>query len=243
MSEKVKLPDQKVLILDIETRPTKAYVWRAYDENVSPDQVIDNGGIICVGAKWLGEKTTNLFSDWEHGHVDMLIYIHEMMSVADAVVTYNGGKFDLPKLQGEFLLNGLGPTPPCTSIDVLKSVRKLGYFQNRLAYIGPLLLKDGKVEHEGFKLWLKVMDGDKKAQAKMAKYCQQDVILLEKLYLRVRAFMPNHPHLGRTGAAQCPACGSVDVQSRGTRRTRAYKIQRLHCQQCGSWHDGKRTKV
>lgn len=238
-----KIPDQKVLVLDIETRPAQAYVWRAYDENVGVDQIIDGGGTICVGAKWLGEKETFLFSDWEHGHDGMLLLIHEMMSYADAIVTYNGDKFDLPKLQGEFLLNGLGPTPPATSIDVVKHVRKLGYFMNRLAYIGPLLGVGAKMEHEGFPLWTKVMAGDEKAQKRMAKYCVQDVVLLEKLYLRVRPFIRNHPHLGKVGAHECGACGGTHVQSRGTRRTRAFKIQRLQCQDCGSWQDGTRKKI
>jgi hypothetical protein len=238
------IPDQKILLLDIETRPAQAYVWRAYGEqNIGVEQIIDSGGIICVGAKWLGEKETYLYSDWEHGHVEMLIALHEMLSFADAVVTYNGDKFDLPKLQGEFLLNGLGPTPPCTSIDCIKAVRKFGFFMNRLAFIGPLLSQGSKVETGGFSLWTKVMAGDDKAQKKMAKYCKQDVDLLEKLYLKIRPFIRNHPHMGKVGANECGACGSHDVQSRGTRRTRAFKIQRLHCQSCGSWQDGTRKKV
>lgn len=239
-----QIPDQKVLVLDIETKPAQAYVWRAYGEqNIGVDQIIDAGGIICVGAKWLGEKTTYLFSDWEHGHHEMLVLIHEMMSFADAIVTYNGDAFDLKKLQGEFLLAGLGPTPPCTSIDVIKAVRKFGFFMNKLAFIGPLLSQGGKVETGGFTLWTKVMAGDEKAQEKMAKYCKQDVDLLEKLYLRVRPFIRNHPHMGKVGAHECGACGSTHVQSRGTRRTRAFKIQRLQCQTCGAWSDGTRKKI
>lgn len=238
------IPDQKILLLDIETKPAQAYIWRAYGEqNVSPDQVIDGGGVICVGAKWLGDKVTYLYSDWEHGHQGMLEAIHAMMSFADAVVTYNGDRFDLPKLQGEFLLAGLAPTPPVTSIDCIKAVRKFGFFMNKLAYIGPMLNLGAKQETGGFTLWTKVMSGDPKAQHKMAKYCVQDVVLLEKLYLRIRPFIRNHPHMGKVGAHECGACGSHHVQSRGTRRTRAYKIQRLQCQACGSWQDGIRKKV
>jgi hypothetical protein len=238
------IPDQKILLLDIETAPSSVYTWRAYGEqNIGVEQIIDTGGIICVGAKWLGEKETALFSDWEHGHDEMLIAVHEMLSFADAVVTYNGSRFDLPKLQGEFLLAGLGPTPPCTSIDCLKAVRKFGFFMNKLAFIGPLLTGSGKIKHEGFSLWTKVLAGDDKAKNKMAKYCIQDVVLLEKLYLKIRPFILNHPHMGKVGANECGACGSTDVQSRGTRRTRAYKIQRLHCQSCGSWFDGTRKKI
>lgn len=238
------IPDQHVLLLDIETKPTLAYVWRAYGEqNIGVDQIIEPGSVICVGAKWLGEKRTEIFSDWADGHEAMLHLIHEMISTADAVVTFNGDKFDLPILQGEFMLAGLGPTPPATSIDCIKAVRKFGFFMNKLAFIGPLLGIGDKIKHEGFTLWTKVMDGDTAAQKRMEKYCVQDVILLEKLYLKIRPFIRNHPHMGKVGANECGACGSHKVQSRGTRRTRAFKIQRLQCTSCGSWQDGTRKKV
>lgn len=233
----------KILILDIETRPAQAYVWRAYGEqNIGVEQIIDAGGIICVGAKWLGERETFLFSEWEHGKNEMLFQIYEMMEEADAIITYNGDKFDLPKLNGEFLQAGFDPLPPATSIDVVKSVRKLGYFVNRLAFIGPFLGVGAKIKHEGFELWVKVMEGDVPAQRRMARYCKQDVKLLEKLYMKVRPFIKNHPHLGNE-KHECGACGSNHVQSRGYRRTKAFRIQRLQCQKCGSWSDGKREKV
>lgn len=239
----VKLPNQDILVLDIEWRPTIAYVWGAWKENITPEKIKEHGGLLCVGAKWLGDKETKLFSEWEHGHYGMLQGIHDMMSLADAVITYNGDRFDLKKLEGEFLLHGLPPCPPLTSIDCLKAVKKFGYFMNRLAFIGPFLGLGGKLEHEGMALWTKVMAGDEAAQKRMSKYCIQDVVLLEKLYLKIRPFIRNHPHLGNAGANQCGSCGSTHLQSRGTRRTRAYKIQRLHCQSCGSWQDGTRKKV
>jgi hypothetical protein len=240
---KEQLPDQKVLLLDIEWRPVLAYVWRAWDENIAPAQIKEDGGLLCVGAKWLGDKTVYLFSEWEHGHVEMLKSIHEMMSMCDAIVTYNGDKYDLPKLDGEFVKHGLPPRPPCTSIDCLKPVQKLGYFRSSLGYVAPFLGLGDKLEHEGFGLWKKVMDGDVSAQKRMAKYCQQDVNLLERLYLKIRSYIKTHPHMGRTGAEQCPSCGSTHAQSRGTRRTRAFKIQRLCCNSCGHWFDGKRSKI
>jgi len=238
-----KIPDQKILLLDIEWKPTIAYVWQPWQENITPEKIKEHGGLLCVGAKWLGEKEVHLFSEWEHGHKGMLEKIHEMISYADAVVTYNGDKFDNKKLEGEFLLNDLPPPPVVTSIDCLKAVKKFGFFMNRLAFIGPFLGLGAKIEHEGMALWIKVMDGDESAQKRMTKYCIQDVKLLEKLYLKIRPYIRNHPHMGKVGAHECGACGSTHVQSRGTRRTRAYKIQRLQCQTCGSWQDGTRKKV
>lgn len=233
----------KILFLDIETRPAVAYVWRMYDENISPDQLIDAGGTICVGAKWLHERKTMFFSDWKDGHEEMLKKVHELMSEADAIVTYNGDKFDLPKLMGEFLMQGLKPPAPPTSIDLIKTVRKMGFAMNRLAFIGPFLKIGAKVKNEGFGLWKAVIEGDEKARARMEKYCLQDVILNEKLYKRIKPYIKNHPHLGTENRGACGACGSNHVQSRGYRTTKYFKIQRLQCQACGSWHDGARTKI
>jgi hypothetical protein len=236
--------NNKILMIDIETKPAQVYVWRAYGEqNIGVEQIIDAGSVICVGLKWLGHKETFLYSEWRHGREDMLKEVHSALSSADAVVTYNGDKFDLPKLQGEFLLAGLGPTPPLTSIDVVKSVRRLGYFVNKLAFIGPFLGVGAKIKHEGFDLWVKVAQGNKPAQDRMARYCKQDVKLLEALYLKVRPFIASHPHMGRVAGHECGACGSNNLQSRGHRRTKAFRTQRLQCQACGSWQAGKREKV
>lgn len=232
---------RKILILDIETRPAKAYVWRAYDENVGYEQVIEPGGMICFAAKWEGEKEVEFYSTWTHSQHEMIAAAHRLLSEADAVVTFNGDKFDLPKLQGEFILDGLGPTPPIASIDLIKTVRKFGFFMNRLAFIGPLLRVGAKVKHEGFQLWAKVMDGDPVAQAKMQKYNIQDVVLTEKLYKKVRPFIKNHPQL-RAGDT-CPACTSDKTQKRGWRYTRFFRIQRNQCQSCAHWFETTRQKI
>ncbi len=235
--------NNRILILDIETKPIAAYVWRLWDQNVGLNQIIDNGGIMCVGAKWLGEPEVFLYSEWEHGKQAMLEAVHGLISEADAVLTYNGDRFDLPKLAGEFLLVGLQPPPPVTSIDVLKAIKKLGFISGKLAFVGPLLAGADKIKHEGFDLWTKVMAGNGPAQRRMERYCKQDVKLLEKVYKKVKPYIRNHPHLGEVGKTSCGACGSTHTQSRGYRRTKAFRIQRLQCQACGSWSDGVRSKV
>lgn len=232
----------KILVLDIETKPALAYVWKAWDENIGYEQVVEPGGMICWAAKWVGDKEKIFSSEWEDGHDQMVRRLHETIEMADAVVTYNGDKFDLPKIHGEFILAGLNPPAPITSIDVVKHIKKLGFLMNRLAFIGPLLNVGKKVKHEGFDLWAKVINGDPKAQAKMKRYNIQDVVLLERLYKKIKPFIKNHPHLGDK-KHECGACGSNHVQSRGYRRTKFFKIQRIQCQTCGSWSEGTRTKV
>ncbi len=103
-------PAPKILLLDIETKPIIAYAWAMYDEINSIKNIIDTGGLLCFAAKWLGTNKKYFFSEWEHGLEAMVIAVHELLSEADAVITYNGDKFDLPKLEAEFAKLGLGPT-------------------------------------------------------------------------------------------------------------------------------------
>lgn len=232
----------KTLFIDIEWAPATAYVWKMWDENVSPDQLIDEGGMLCFCAHWGGSKEYLFYSEWEHGRIGMAQAALDLLTEADKVITYNGNKYDIPKLRGEILLAGLNPFPPLTSIDVLKVVKKFGFVMNRLAYIGPLLGAGKKVKHEGFNLWKDVLAGKATAQKKMTKYCIQDVKVLVKLYNRVRSFIEDHPHTG-THAHECGNCGKDTTQSRGFRRTKMFKIQRIQCTSCGSWQSGTRTKI
>jgi hypothetical protein len=232
----------KVLAIDIEWKPALAYVWRMYDENISPDQLVDAGGLLCFCAHWHGSKEYMFFSEWEDGQYGMAQAALSLLNECDAVVTYNGDKYDLPKLRGSIILAGLTPPAPPTSIDLIKVVKKFGFVMNRLAYIGPLLNVGGKMKHEGFRLWRLVLEGDSKAQKRMEKYCVQDVKVLVALYNRILPFIDNHPTLdGEAGS--CGACGSLHVQSRGYRRSKFFKTQRLQCQSCGAWSTGKRQKA
>lgn len=236
-------PRPKILFLDIETKPAVIASFGIRDQHITHNQILKDGGTICVGVKWRNKSKVTVFSDWEHGHETMLREVHAMLSEADAVATYNGARFDIPKLMGEFLLAGMEPPPPPTQIDIFQTVRKLGLISSKLDYIAPLLGVGGKLKHEGLAMWLAVMDGDPKAQSKMARYCAQDVRLLEQVYDRVRPYISTHPHLAETKRDQCGACGSSRLQARGFYRTKASIAQRYACQACGSWSLGRREKA
>lgn len=236
----------KILVIDIETAPAVAYVWRLFDENIPLDRLISPGRTICAAFKWYGEKGITFYSEWDDGPVAMFSGIRDALAEADAVVTFNGDKFDLPKLTGEFVQYGIKPAPPPTSIDLYKTVKKLGLTSNKLAFVGPFLKVGGKLKHEGFELWRKVMGTDCTygeqiaAMDKMGRYNKQDVALTARVYKALRPYMANHPHI-RVGA--CPNCGSNHVQSRGYRYTRTMKIRKVECQSCGAWSSGTRTKI
>lgn len=233
--------DRKILVIDLEWAPALVYTFDMWNSNTSPDKMIDHGGMLCFCAHWIGTKDFMFYSKWNDGRDGMAKALVELLNEADAVVTYNGDKYDLPKIMGEIVLAGLAPPSKPASIDLIKTVKKFGFNMNRMAYIAPLLGLGGKVKHEGFNLWKDVMNGCPKAQKKMTRYCIQDVRLTAKMYKKLLPYITNHPKL-RTGDG-CPNCESTKTQKRGYRFTRYFRIQRNQCQSCGSWFETTRQKI
>ena len=170
-------------MLDIETSPMSAYVWGLFDQNIGLNQMIDTSKVLCYTAKWYDDKEIYFDSIHKSRHKTMLKGIHDLLDMADAVITYNGNKFDLPVLNKEFLLHGFNPPSPYKQIDLLRTVRSNFRFpSNKLDYVAQRLGLGKKQEHEGHELWVKCMNGDKDAWKRMEKYNIQDVVLLENLY-------------------------------------------------------------
>lgn len=228
----------KILLLDIETAPGTAYVWQLFDENVPLERLITPSRMLCWTAKWYGGSWH--VADERGGREALLKPLHELLMEADAVVTYNGDRFDLPKINGEFVSVGLPPVPPIPSIDLFRTVKGFGYQSGKLQFVAKHLGLGEKAETGGFELWAKCMAGDEKAWRKMLRYNKQDVALLEKLYTKLRPFIRAHPRLHKKRT--CPACGSSSIQRRGVRRTMASTVERLNCQGCGSWFSGARVQ-
>jgi hypothetical protein len=228
----------KILAIDIETKPTLAYVWRPYKENVGVDQIVEAGGVISFAAKWVNEKGIQFFSEFHDGHKTMVEEAWRLLDEAEVVLHYNGRKFDVPHLQREFMQAGLTPTSPFKQIDLLNTVKSQArFFMNRLAHVAPQLGLKGKVEHEGFPLWLKCMEGDESAWKRMKKYNIRDVTELEDLYNLLLPWIPSLPsYAAFTGEAVCPKCGSNDLRPDGYAYTNQSKFRRFQCKSCGGYH-------
>jgi hypothetical protein len=198
---------------------------------------------MCWAAKWLDGEELMFDSFVQSGHKTMLRRVHKLLEEADAVVHYNGTRFDIPTLNKEFLKYDLSPPAPYAQIDLLKTARSQFRFpSNKLDYISQALGFDGKIKHKGHQLWIDCMNKDPEAWVVMEEYNRHDVILLEKVYWKMLPWIKNHPNRGLySGHDQaCPQCGSEHYQSRGTAYTKAYKYKRFQCQDCFSWFKGDR---
>lgn len=238
----------KVLLLDCETSPLTVYSWGLREQDISLDQIIDTSYTLCWAAKWLGDKEIMFERTWEKKTSSraMILRIHELLSEADTVVTYNGDRFDLPVLNKEFILHDLPQPAPFHSIDLIKTARaKFRFASNKLDHLAAELGLTKKVKHSGFMMWVKCMSLDTEAWEEMTGYNKQDVVVLEALYNKLLPWVKTHTNrsLLSEDNAVCPVCGSHNYQRRGYAYTRAGKYPRFQCTQCYSWFRGSKSEV
>lgn len=241
-------PGLRVLTIDIETSPAEVYVFDLFKQNISIGQIKEPTRVISFTAKWLGEDA-KFYGEDELTHRELIEKAFELLSEADAVVTYNGDRFDIPHLNREFTELGLGRPQPFHSIDLYKVVKKHHKFlSNKLAWITERLELSGKKENSGWPLWIGCLNGEAWAWAEMRAYNLQDVVTTEELYLELLVWIDNHPNvqlyrdepLDRPG---CPRCESPRVVKQGFKTTKVGKFQQYQCLNCGSWStSGKRVE-
>lgn len=234
----------RTLLVDIETSPNLAYVFDLWNQNISIDKLVETTEMLSFASKWLGDKRVEFRSNFHDGHEVMVERAHALLDEADAVVHYNGKRFDVPHMNREFWVGGLTPPSPYKQIDLYQVVKKNFRFpSNKLAHISTVIGLEGKVQHEGFSLWVRCMAGDEKAWSQMRTYNKRDVTLLEPLYQKLLPWISNHPNLNLyNDTSGCPKCGSDHIQKRGFAYTGISKFQQYQCQACGGWfRDGQRV--
>lgn len=198
---------------------------------------MDSSYTLCYAAKWLDDPEVDFASVVSPGPKTMLRRVHKLLDQADAVVTYNGDRFDLPTLNKEFLLHGMAPPSPYKSLDLLKVCRNRFRFpSNKLDYVADALGVGKKHKHEGHELWVKCMNKDREAWEVMEKYNRQDVVLLENVYEVVLPWIKTHASYSAFRQdLVCPNCGGTHYQRRGSYITGSNKYQRYQCQTCSTW--------
>jgi len=226
----------KILILDIETLPNVVTSWGLWvDGPLSHDNILKERSILCRAWKWLGEKQVHSAKAGKTD-VGLLKLLSRVINQSDAVVAHNGDHFDIPWIRARLVKHGLKPLKSLPLIDTKLIAKKNFYFNsNRLDYLGKFLGVGSKI-HTEYALWLDCMKGDKAAMEKMLRYNREDVRLLERVYLKLRPFVPaklnqNLPDKER----KCPACGSEELQARGFGCNRVTRYRRYQCQACGHW--------
>lgn len=233
----------KILFFDIENAPSVVVSFSRFNVNFGQDNVLEEGGWMLTACyKWAGESKIHklcLTPEEALARDDSSIVagLYEAFEEADLVVAQNGDRFDVPLLKTRGLVNGFPPFKTVRSIDTLKMARQLKFNSNRLDSLGAQLGLGRKVQHTGIDLWVRCMNGDADALREMLEYNEQDVVLLEAVYNKLRAYDTRHPNLGQyysDNNSRCPACGSHNLTATGhSVFTPVSEFAEIVCEECG----------
>jgi hypothetical protein len=241
--------DPRILFLDIETAPIIMAAWTTYEANAV--WVERDTFILSFAAKWAHERSVKTYAlpDYKryktHKHDDKhLVHdLRDMLDAADIVVAHNGDAFDIKKIRSRMLVHRLQPPSHFKTVDTLKVARTCKFDSNKLDNLGRYLQEGRKIPNTGAALWRGCCAGDAKSWRIMRRYNAQDVLLLERVYERLKPWMPNHPNLNLyTSASACPTCQSNRIKMRGLNYAKTVARQRWQCLDCHSSWSGQIVK-
>jgi hypothetical protein len=248
-----KDPDynKKILLFDLETAPNIGAYFELYREgNIVWNE--EHWYILSVAYKWLGEKETYVIGlpDFKGYRKDksndgkLVQELWKLFNTAEVIIAHNGDQFDIKKTNARFLYHHLEPPAPYKTIDTKKlAKRDFKFDSNKLDDLADYLGIGRKLRTEKG-LWKDCMEGDLKAWEFMKEYNKQDVILLEKVYYKLRAWSKTGPNLNLIlgGIENCPRCHSLHIQKAGMDYTAVGTYQSYRCLNCGSRPRGERIK-
>ena len=231
----------RILTIDIETMPHETYQWDPRDEYTPAIRMKKRGRLGCFAAKWYGHREMIFHAAWQYGgEVRPVVQAAvDLLTEADVVVTYNGNRFDIPRLRGERVREHIRPWTPFRSVDLYPIARSMGWPYKSLDEVCHELGLPGKMKTGGFELWLDVMAGDPKAQARMERYNGVDVRRTEQVYTHFRPDLPGTANLalfasGEGAELACPNCGSKRRVSVGDVRAAQTTYGAFRCRTCGT---------
>lgn len=241
----------RFLTFDIETIPARVemttYDLKLRNPYIHHSNVVEPGGMASWSAKWLNEPNRVWHMNlWEHGEQRMLAGLHQALTAASYVITYNGDRFDLQKARGYFARAGLPPFTQPRSIDLIKTVRTFGWESNSLDYACRMMGVRRKIDNDGVKSIAAAIDGDRDAQKRVRTYNNGDVYSTEELYLALRPWIKNHPVIGypSDNRLRCPRCLSLDHERVGVIQAVVMRYAQYRCSKCtGLFRSMETTRI
>lgn len=232
----------KILLADTEWSYAKGYFFpQKKEQYIRADQIEFEQWCPCASYKWHHE--TSVYSvkvlddkkrfkkDFRDDYI-IAKRLHDLIEEADIVVAHNGDSFDWKHANGLFLKHGLGPVPERKSLDTLKICRKHFRFSgNDLDSLSRRFGGRGKADKPD---WKELTDGLPAAILKAAKYCDHDVLELERVFVEIRPFIRKFPHIGALGEiTECRACRSKRLRNKGADYDGFRQYKRITCLDCG----------
>lgn len=253
-----KAKEPRVLLFDIETAPAVSYHWGRWKINVGTSQVIQRPYVITWAAKWLGSPV--IFSDSlpfytqfekdEKNDIHIVKSLWKMLDEADIVVAHYGKRFDIPQMNARFVKHGLPQPSPYRVVCTKEIASKNFKFEaNSLVELADFLeVQVGNKNKTDFDTWRDCVEGkgSEKAWDTMLKYNEQDVRVLEAVYMKLRPYSHNHPNVSlyyEGTDLRCTVCGSKSLKElEGNAYTNMSKFKSFRCK-CGHVQRGRENQL
>lgn len=236
------MKNPKILLLDIETSPIISYVWGLFDQNVALNQIKADWHLLSWSAKWLDSKEV-LYMDQRYSKnieddKKILKSIWKLIDDSDIIISQNGKRFDIKKLNARFIHHGFPPPSSFKHIDTLQIAKKhFAFTSNKLEYMTDKLCTKYKKlktkKFQGFELWSECLKGNTEAWNEMKKYNMMDVLSLEELYKKLIPWDKTVDFsLYNDNKSYLCSCGSTKKNKNGFHFTAVGKYQRYKCSIC-----------
>jgi transposase-like protein len=251
--QEVVVPENKpkILLYDLETSMILGYFWSLWKQNISIGAIVEDWYIICWSAKWLGtEKMLNssVHNNFDDTHVERFRFneryvvekLWTLIDEADIIIAYNGKSFDRKKMNAKFLEYGLPEPAPYKIIDPMLICKgNFAITSNKMDFVSKYVsaVEEGKIG-TNLKLWIDCMNDDVDALDEMQAYCDEDINVLERVYMAVRHWDSNSPNLALfydDDKPRCNSCGSDDLTPipDKTYNTTLSRFPLVKCNGCG----------
>ena len=229
----------KRLFFDIETSYYTGWFWRpSWKASIGAHQVFSYPKIICISYKWQYEDEVHTLT-WDKNQNDktMLTKFVKVLGQADETIGHNIDKFDIKQFRTRCIKEGVLMFPKYRTLDTLKKARTYFAFpSNKLDYLGEFLGL-GRKEKVNIDLWHSIIqDKDNEALKEMVRYCEQDVILTEDVFMAIAPYIDHNTNFAVTHGKDkwhCPECISANVKLSHTDTTPMGYIKRhVKCNDC-----------
>ena len=223
----------KYLYWDLETSYMQGYFFDIWNINIAMSQVTKQSHLLSASWAMNDEEPVGVRltpEDVKTGNdLEVVIKLIEAINSCDVVVTFNGKKFDVKKLNTRALYWGLPPVVIPRHVDLMQDAKRLFKFpSNSMQNISQYLGEDGKISTGGSRLWQRCAEYENydvcnSALQEMLTYNLQDINATRDLHKRFMGWSKNTPNIATiTKQVQgrdlkedtellCTHCGSNDV--------------------------------
>lgn len=186
-----------ILYWDLENSLMEGRFFRVRDENIPPHRITKHSHLLSIAWAFNDEQPQSMRLKPEDvktsNDLALVVKMIELINKADAIVTYNGKRFDWGVLCTRALFYGLPPIKKVPHIDLFQDTKSFRFPSRSMQAVSMYLGLDGKIATSGGMLWERCAnwwdyDDCEEALVSMEIYNRQDIVATRDLHYRLQGW-------------------------------------------------------